>query len=90
MAYIDFDEIKDKLKDTYGVVADATKGFASKAAEKAKCTARIAKLSLELGGEKDSHGNVQMSGTGALGDYLAKFLDYARPIVGDLPVCEVF
>ena len=26
------------------------------------------------GGEKDSHGNVQMSGTGALGDYLAKFL----------------
>lgn len=26
------------------------------------------------GGEKDSHGNVQMSGTGALGDYLAKVL----------------
>jgi 6-phosphofructokinase 1 len=26
------------------------------------------------GGEVDSHGNVQMSGTGALGDYLAKFL----------------
>ena len=26
------------------------------------------------GGEKDSHGNVQMSGTGALGDYLANFL----------------
>ena len=26
------------------------------------------------GGEIDSHGNVQMSGTGALGDYLAKFL----------------
>ena len=26
------------------------------------------------GGEKDSHGNVQMSGTGALGDYLAKAL----------------
>ena len=26
------------------------------------------------GGEKDSHGNVQMSGTGALGDYLAKCL----------------
>lgn len=25
-------------------------------------------------GETDSHGNVQMSGTGALGDYLAKFL----------------
>ena len=25
-------------------------------------------------GEKDSHGNVQMSGTGALGDYLAKIL----------------
>lgn len=25
-------------------------------------------------GEKDSHGNVQMSGTGALGDYLAKYL----------------
>ena len=26
------------------------------------------------GGERDSHGNVQMSGTGALGDYLAKYL----------------
>jgi 6-phosphofructokinase 1 len=26
------------------------------------------------GGETDSHGNVQMSGTGALGDHLAKFL----------------
>lgn len=26
------------------------------------------------GGEKDSHGNVQMSGTGALGDYLAGYL----------------
>ena len=26
------------------------------------------------GGEKDSHGNVQMSGTGALGDYLAQYL----------------
>ena len=26
------------------------------------------------GGERDSHGNVQMSGTGALGDYLAKCL----------------
>ena len=26
------------------------------------------------GGEKDSHGNVQMSGTGALGDYLAKIV----------------
>ena len=25
-------------------------------------------------GEKDSHGNVQMSGTGALGDALAKLL----------------
>jgi len=26
------------------------------------------------GGERDSHGNVQMSGTGALGDWLAKYL----------------
>ena len=26
------------------------------------------------GGERDSHGNVQMSGTGALGDYLARYL----------------
>ena len=26
------------------------------------------------GGERDSHGNVQMSGTGALGDHLAKYL----------------
>ena len=26
------------------------------------------------GGEKDSHGNVQMSGTGALGDYLARLV----------------
>ena len=31
------------------------------------------------GGEKDAHGNVQMSGTGALGDMLAKYLkDKAR------------
>ncbi|MBO7720820.1 MAG: diphosphate--fructose-6-phosphate 1-phosphotransferase, partial [Kiritimatiellae bacterium] len=29
------------------------------------------------GGEKDSHGNVQMSGTGALGDYLASALKAA-------------
>lgn len=32
------------------------------------------------GGEKDSHGNVQMSGTGALGDYLARHLKAAAGI----------
>jgi len=53
MAYIDFDGLKDKLKDTYDVVAGATKEFAGKAVEKAKCTARIAKLSLEINSEKD-------------------------------------
>ena len=31
-------------------------------------------------GEKDSHGNVQMSGTGALGDHLAKYLKSACKI----------
>ena len=32
------------------------------------------------GGEKDSHGNIQMSGTGALGDHLAKYLKSACKI----------
>lgn len=52
--YIDFDEIKDKIKDTAGLVADATKDLAVKAADKAKCTARMAKLSLQINSEKDS------------------------------------
>ena len=50
----DFDGIKEKLKDTYGVVAGATRDLAGKAAEKTKSTARIAKLKLEIGSEKDS------------------------------------
>ena len=49
-----FDEIREKLKDTFGIVADTTKDIASKTAEKAKCAARIAKLSMEINGEKDT------------------------------------
>lgn len=54
MASIDFDDIREKLRDTFEIVADSTKDFAVKTAEKAKSTARIAKLSMEINGEKDT------------------------------------
>ena len=50
----DFNEIKEKVITTLGAVADTTKELAGKAAEKAKGAARIAKLSMEINGEKDT------------------------------------
>lgn len=50
----DFTEIKEKVMSALGTVADSTKELAGKAADKAKSAARIAKLSVEINGEKDS------------------------------------
>ena len=49
-----FNELREKLKDTLNVVADTTKELANKTADKAKSAARIAKLSMEINGEKDT------------------------------------
>ena len=49
-----FNEIKEKVMTTIGTVADMTKDFAAQTGEKAKSVARIAKLSVEISGEKDS------------------------------------
>ena len=49
-----FNELREKLKDTLNAVADTTKDFASKTADKAKDAARIAKLSVEINGVKDT------------------------------------
>lgn len=51
---IDFNDIKEKVKETIDVMADTTKDVAYRAADKAKTMSRIAKLSLEINGEKDS------------------------------------
>ncbi len=50
----DVNEIKEKVISTLGMVADSAKELAEKAADKAKSAARIAKLSMEINGEKDS------------------------------------
>ncbi len=47
------DEIMEKVKETWEIVAEGAKELAVKTAEKAKTTARIAKLALEINGEKD-------------------------------------
>jgi len=49
-----FDEIKEKVMTTIGNVADITKDFATQTGEKAKGVARMAKLSIEITGEKDN------------------------------------
>lgn len=49
-----FNEIKEKVMGTLGVVADATKDIANKTADKAKAAARMAKLAVEINGEKDT------------------------------------
>ena len=54
MADININEIKEKVMTTLGTVADATKDIASKTADKAKAVARIAKLSMEINGERDT------------------------------------
>ncbi len=61
----DFNSFKDKLlakigqtaeaaKDIAGKAADSTRDFAGKAAEKAKAGSRIAKLNIEIAGEKEN------------------------------------
>ena len=49
----DFDSFKAKFKEGVNKVADSTKEFADKAADKAKDASRIAKLTLEINSEKD-------------------------------------
>ena len=50
----DINELKDVFFNTLGTVAGKTRGFAEKAADKAKDVARIAKLNMELTAEKDT------------------------------------
>ena len=50
----DFNELKGKFLNTLGTVAGITRDYAEKAADKAKEVARIAKLNVELGAEKDT------------------------------------
>ena len=50
----DFSEIKNAVLSSIGKAADAGKDIAGKAADKAKSGARIAKLSMEIAGEKEN------------------------------------
>ena len=50
----EMNEIVDKVVGTLGNVADKTKVFASIAADKAKGVGRIAKLTMEINGERDA------------------------------------
>lgn len=50
----DFNDIKGTVLNTLGTVAGKTRGFAEKAADKAKDVAHIAKLNMELSAEKDT------------------------------------
>ena len=50
----DFNELKGAILNTLGTVAGKTRGFAEKAADKAKDVANIAKLNMELSAEKDT------------------------------------
>lgn len=50
----DFNELKEKVMDTMGNVADKARDLAGVAADKAKQGARIAKLSTEISGEKEN------------------------------------
>lgn len=50
----DINDIKGAFLNTLGTVAGKTRGFAEKAADKAKDVARIAKLNMELSTEKDT------------------------------------
>ena len=50
----DLNELKGKFLNTLGTVAGKTRGYAEKAADKAKDVARIAKLNMELSAEKDT------------------------------------
>lgn len=50
----DINELKDTLLNTLGTVAEKTRSFAEKAADKAKDVTKIAKLNMEMGAEKDN------------------------------------
>ncbi|MEA4896042.1 MAG: hypothetical protein VB064_12410 [Oscillospiraceae bacterium] len=50
----DMNDLKGKFLNTLGTVAGKTRGYAEKAADKARDVARIAKLNMELGAEKDT------------------------------------
>lgn len=50
----DMNDLKAKVMNTIGTVADMTKDVASKTASSAKTMARIAKLSVEINGERDT------------------------------------
>lgn len=50
----DFNEIKSILRGTFDTVADKTRDIAEKTSDKAKGFARIAKLSMEINGERDA------------------------------------
>lgn len=50
----DFNDIKDVVLSSIGKAADAGKGIANKAADKAKSGARIAKLKVEIATEKEN------------------------------------
>lgn len=49
----EFNDFKDKVMSTIGAVADITKDAVSKTADATKSVARIAKLSVEVGSEKE-------------------------------------
>ena len=49
----DYNEFKGKVKDAIGNVADITRGFAGKAADRAKYAAKTAKLAVDINSEKD-------------------------------------
>jgi len=49
----EFNEFKDKVMSTIGAVADITKDAVSKTADATKSVAKIARLSVEVGSEKD-------------------------------------
>ena len=50
----EFNELKGAILNTLGTVAGKTRGFAEKAADKAKDVANIAKLNMDLSSEKDT------------------------------------
>lgn len=50
----DFSEIKNAVLSSLGRAADAGKGIANKAADRAKSSARIAKLSMEIASEREN------------------------------------
>ena len=50
----DINDLKSKVLETLGTVADKTKDVAGKAAGKAKAYAKITKLSVEISGEKET------------------------------------